>query len=421
MLLSPKFAIIFASLTCFAAVKAAPQFIDFDAILTDAAPTPTQLPVTLTVTVASATINTASAAAAASSAAVVQSENPELAATEGTLDTGSDDSTGSSDLSRRDLPQGCKAEPSVTQNQPALTNDTASAYRSFPQFAQAAEAVVPDNYNRVGGQEQYNAAIGSIGWYGYNTLKTYDVNQCASLCDAKAQCEGFNLYFERDPSTSPGNAACANTNPPSITNIKCILHGYKFNPSNFNNIGGFRGKFETAAAGSVGYLKKTSTGLAPSFPGFGLDNIVNGNCTINAPLDPLYKDVASGKYVDTFIQSAWFNSTDPANCWSTCVAHTKYTLAHDKDGNQSPCNYFTAYHIYKNGNFYQQMCGLYTRDWKDLSNPSANNTICKNTVQTRGSDTYTIAQSYDFTVLNYSQKSRTDLVPGNGTVPDRGF
>lgn len=374
MLLNQKFSFLLASVSCLAAVNAAPQFINFDAIITSDAPTPTAIPIA--VTSASAVVNTVSAVAAASSAAAVQSSVPSVVVA----------NTDTAAVQKRAASTTCSATPAGAG--PAITPDTFDAFVGSDLLTPSYNNLTtPPNYSQIQGDQ--NKSIGSKGWYSLSTLSAYDSSLCAAKCDSLERCEGFNLYFERDPSVNVDPNNCPN--PASTTNIKCVLLGSRFQSSDFINGGGWQSQFHVGVAGSVGFLKNSKSGSAPTYNNFQLGSLSDEQCTINAP-----SLVQGNSTVNTFIQSAWFSSDNIDQCAATCQAHTSYTLAHDPVGKQSPCNYFTAYQVYKNGAFSQTLCGLYTHDWSASSSPSSKPNICSNSGSTSGSDVYTITQSYDY-------------------------
>ena len=55
---------------------------------------------------------------------------------------------------------------------------------------------------------------------GYTTMQEYDVEGCASQCDAMNGCMAINVLFERDPSLDP-DTGCVDA--PSVTMIKCVF------------------------------------------------------------------------------------------------------------------------------------------------------------------------------------------------------
>ncbi|UZJ55646.1 hypothetical protein CBS101457_004966 [Exobasidium rhododendri] len=104
---------------------------------------------------------------------------------------------------------------------------------------------------------------------------TYDVAACASRCqnDLAGQCAGFNIYFERDPTTDPNSDYAPNysecSDPPSLTNVVCLFWGVPVDTSSATNTYQFRGNyFKTAHAGSNGYNILGKGYVPKTIPGF---------------------------------------------------------------------------------------------------------------------------------------------------------
>ena len=84
---------------------------------------------------------------------------------------------------------------------------------------------------------------------GYSTVDTFDTELCATKCDEKEGCLGFNIYVERDPSLNPGPEC---RNPDTVTNIKRSFWGGPVYTDTATNTGQWREQFEVAIAGSNG-------------------------------------------------------------------------------------------------------------------------------------------------------------------------
>jgi len=106
---------------------------------------------------------------------------------------------------------------------PRVTPDTASAFVSYAGFSAAAsDAPVPSGYTKTFTNLQ--AANNANGYLGFTAVQSYDVQKCADICDAKAGCSSFNIYYERDPSVNPGTGSNCR-DPASTTLIKCSFWG----------------------------------------------------------------------------------------------------------------------------------------------------------------------------------------------------
>ncbi|KAG9604895.1 hypothetical protein KCU77_g774, partial [Aureobasidium melanogenum] len=262
---------------------------------------------------------------------------------------------------------------------PVPSPDTASAFLAYASFASIASAApTPSGYSR-----QYVNQMGSSNAYGYlgfTTLKTYDVNLCASKCNAINGCISINIYFERDPTVDPGsgNSGCAN--PPSTTTIKCVFWGGPLSSSDAVNTGQWRNQFQVVIAGSNGY---TSTGV-PSIPGYG-SAIPLGNAAINAPYDSFGFNSYMGRAI-------FVGAFDAHLCADACAQKSQYALANPPtDGSPiQTCQFFTTYILYINTtkNIQGQYCAMYSESW-----PAS---YATNVGQYQGNDHFLISYSYAY-------------------------
>ena len=129
--------------------------------------------------------------------------------------------------------------------------DDAATFRADTYYSSAANAAkVPIGFKSV--FTNTGASPNADKYLGFTLMDTYDVQTCATKCNAITGCTSFNVYFERDPSVDPNDSSCLN--PPSVTNIKCVWWGSAISTANNVNSGQFRGNFEVAIAGSNGYV-----------------------------------------------------------------------------------------------------------------------------------------------------------------------
>jgi hypothetical protein len=184
----------------------------------------------------------------------------------------------------------------------------------------------------------------------------YDVNWCASKCNAISGCLSFNIYFERDPVLDPG-AGC--TNPAAFPNIKCSFWGSALDLSTATNKGQWRSSFQVGIAGSNGY---TSYRLGGPIAGWDAPQSLKTSA-MNAPL----RDCAD---TWTYMGFKLFQSGpfDPNLCSAACNAQTAYNIAHPPSTGKVPkCAAFGTYILTmtnKTGSYQQgQMCTLYTSNW----------------------------------------------------------
>lgn len=96
----------------------------------------------------------------------------------------------------------------------------------------------------------------------YQQLPSYNITQCASLCDSTPGCQAFNIYFERDPVQDPGSAC---PNPSSSTMVRCALWGSQVSLSQAQNIGEWRTDFMVVIQGSNGYNKNPTPAAISGF------------------------------------------------------------------------------------------------------------------------------------------------------------
>jgi hypothetical protein len=206
------------------------------------------------------------------------------------------------------------------------------------------------------------SAMNYLGFFNVNTTKGYDVDFCAAKCSAKAGCLAFNIYFDRNPTQTPG-AACPN--PPAFANIKCSLWGTAIDAKTATNKGSGNFKFATAVAGSNGYV---SYKLGGPVDGYDMQKLGNGNSVMNAPL---YDCTHTWTYLGYKLLQA--GSVDPRLCAAACDAQTKYNLAHPpaaaKNGSAhvATCNAFGSYILSRTNKTKTvqlgQMCTFYTAYW----------------------------------------------------------
>ncbi|KAF4556160.1 Hypothetical protein D9617_1g080350 [Elsinoe fawcettii] len=260
------------------------------------------------------------------------------------------------------LPQGSGPVPSP---------DTASRFLSDPQFTAIADsAVVPDGYTKAFSGLQ-GATEGS-GYLGYYTLKSYNPVLCQQWCDKTSGCTAFNIYIERDPTVNPAPAC---KNPASTSNIKCSLWGLEVSSTTATNRGQWRYDFQVAITASNGYNSVASPAPADGFTG-----PVKDAGAIQAPDSSymLYK-YFSGPY-------------NPSACATACLAQTDYNKKHPKkDGTYDTCSFFNSYVLSKNGAPQGTYCSLYTKAWSPQ--------YATNYGQYRGSDYYSVSQSYGWTLV----------------------
>ena len=102
------------------------------------------------------------------------------------------------DVSKRGLQERAACATQPTGAGPVPTDDTASAFLSYPSFSSAASAApTPSGYYNTFTNLQ--ASNNAYGYMGFTTLSSYDPELCARKCNAITGCSAINIYFERDP------------------------------------------------------------------------------------------------------------------------------------------------------------------------------------------------------------------------------
>ncbi|KAI0153061.1 hypothetical protein GGR57DRAFT_492494 [Xylariaceae sp. FL1272] len=322
------------------------QLLNFD--LLDDTPDPVTASIPVSATAATQTYNLAAATQSAISAPLVEKR----------------------ELNKR---EACDPEPVGAG--PIPSTDTAAAFLAFSDLSDAAEnAAVPAGY--VSAFTNLQASSSAYGYLGFTNLDSYDPAACAAKCDTIGDaCSGVNIYFERDPSVTPG-AGCPN--PASTTNIKCVFWGGSLNTANSKNVGSSREQFEVVIAGSNGYMKTR----VPKVTGY--NGVSLGDFAVNAPLNCLGQDTFMGSKV---FSTSYF---DPSLCAAACASETQYNVEHPSAG-EAPkiCYYFVTFLAAENGNPQGQYCSLYTQSW--------DKSYATNDGQYRGNDHYTNEYAFAYT------------------------
>ncbi|PNS21259.1 hypothetical protein CAC42_1038 [Sphaceloma murrayae] len=258
---------------------------------------------------------------------------------------------------------------------PVSSPDTAASFKSNTNYDQiAAAADVPQGYTLS--FSGLRGATEGEGYLGYYTLKSYDTIGCQSYCDRTKGCQGFNVYLERDPIVNPGPNC---KNPSSTVLYKCSLWGLPVVPATAKNEGQWRYDFNVLIAGSNGY-----NSLAPPAPIPGYTGPTKFGGAIQAPLLPSGADSYMGfKY--------YTGAYNPSLCTSACTAQNIYNEKHPaSDGTWKKCIFTNSYVLSKNNSPLGTYCSLYTYSW--------GNDKATNYGQYRGSDYYSVSQSYGWSM-----------------------
>ena len=295
---------------------------------------------------------------------------------------------------KRGVNDACAPQPS-SADPPSGDNSSPSSFTSDPQFASlASNAPVPPGYDVSFINLQ--ASTQQDGFLRLQTLDAYNPDACQELCDETTKCVAFNIYLERDPSLNPASNC---SNPAPVTNVKCTLYGLPISPSTATNAGQYRQQFQVVIAASNGYNKDTGPGSIP-----GYDGPTPLACAINAPL--------ASDGTDTYLGSTSFSGAfSPNMCADACTAQTQYDSQHpDQSGGFKTCvsfanhkmqkvtdpsqAFFNAYVLSENGVPQGTYCAFYTQHWGAQ--------YAVNCGQDRGSDVYTVSNSYSYDLITSS-------------------
>lgn len=267
---------------------------------------------------------------------------------------------------------------------PIPTPDTAESFLAFQTLSdRSSQAATPNGYART--FQGHTGSCSSGTYLGLFFLKTYDPYLCQQRCDSHPDgCTSFNLYFERDPSVDAGPSC---PNPPSLTTIRCTLwKNTLMTQEGAGNEGQWRGPedgtgeaFRVVIAGSNGYLKDAPP---PTFAGYSAPTPLGG--AINAPL-------LNGQ--NTYMGYKFYANGDYQQCTAACTAQTAYNSRHPPSDGSAPkvCGFVNAYLLSKNNVVQGVYCSMYTVAW--------DRSYGTNYGQYRGTDRYTVAHSYGYSLL----------------------
>lgn len=171
-----KSTFMLAALAALVAAAPHPQDIDFSMVL--AAPNPTY-----------------SEAIGVSAQVVTYNAATILAAATATI---ADVSVVETDVAKRDAMldvekrAACDPQPAGATGAPTQTTDTAPAFASNTAFASIASAApTPAGYSNT--FTNLNASNNAMGYMGFTTLQTYDVQTCAAQCNKINGCMSVNI------------------------------------------------------------------------------------------------------------------------------------------------------------------------------------------------------------------------------------
>ncbi|KAH7020777.1 uncharacterized protein B0I36DRAFT_367260 [Microdochium trichocladiopsis] len=268
----------------------------------------------------------------------------------------------------------CDLEP--LGSGPPITPDDDTTFLDSPTLASLAlNAPVPSGYAQTFSNLQ--GSVSSTNYVTYTTMDVYDPSACAAKCDADFGCNGFNLFFERDPVLAPGDAC---PNPSSTTTIKCVLWGGPVVAANAVNTGEHRVQFHVVIAGSNGYRAKKNYGAK--------DLTALGYCPAK-----YFGDGAIAAPPSSYLGIRTFavGALDTELCAMACNEYNDYLFQHPPTDGSAPvtCAFFNAYLQLQNSALQYQACTLYDQPW-----PAS---LATNYGTPRSGDNYTITSSYGYT------------------------
>ncbi|MCJ1305500.1 hypothetical protein MMC08_008314, partial [Hypocenomyce scalaris] len=273
-----------------------------------------------------------------------------------------------SSAAKRQVNNACAPQPSSSNPPMGAQNDTPADFETDPILGDTSiNAPVPNGYTQS--FSNLNASVSAPGYLGLYLLDSYDPSACAAYCGGvvNGACQGFDIYFERDPSLDPADTC---SNPPADTNIRCTHWGFGVDATAATNTGQYRDQFQVVIAGSNGYNTNRQPPAMTNFTG-----PTALPAAINAPL-------SSGAI------NSFQNAFDVTQCAVACQGQTAYDHIHATKGVYNACNFFNAYILSENNVPQGLYCSFYTQSW----GPS----YATNTGQTRGTDVYTVSESYSY-------------------------
>ncbi|KAG9713431.1 hypothetical protein KCU73_g16520, partial [Aureobasidium melanogenum] len=108
------------------------------------------------------------------------------------------------------------------------------------------------------------AGLFAPNYLGYQQLSSYDPKACSAYCNARSDCNAFNIYIQRTPTFIPDDSC---PNPTAGASITCALYGSAVDASQATNIGQYRKDFMVVIQGSNGYNLNPVPASVSSFQG----------------------------------------------------------------------------------------------------------------------------------------------------------
>ncbi|KAH0037596.1 hypothetical protein KCU78_g1652, partial [Aureobasidium melanogenum] len=212
------------------------------------------------------------------------------------------------------------------------------------------------------------AGLFAPNYLGYQQLSSYDTKACSGLCNARSDCNAFNIYFQRTPTFIPDDSC---PNPTAGTSITCALYGSAVNASQASNIGQYRNDFMVVIQGSNSYNLNPVPASVSSFQGpTALDAVAYSS--------------------NIYLSQGYFSTYDVSQCSSLCTTYTANNKTQNaKSSTYTPCNYFNVFNLTLNGQTQMMGCYLFS-----TSNASSYDTY--RTAQDPSGTTYNLTNSYGY-------------------------
>lgn len=222
------------------------------------------------------------------------------------------------------------------------------------------------------------AGLFAPNYLGYYQLSSYDTNACATYCNARSDCNAFNIYIQRTPTFIPDDLC---PNPSGAASITCALYGSPLSASQATNIGQYRKDFMVVIQGSNGYNLNPVPVSIPSYQG------------------PSALDAVAYSY-GIYLGQRYFSTYDVTQCSSVCNTYTANSRASARSGGYStytPCNYFNVFNLTLNGQSQLMGCYFFT------TSSAANYATYKTAVDSSSGTVYNLTNSYGYALYPQDQ------------------
>lgn len=226
------------------------------------------------------------------------------------------------------------------------------------------------------------AGLFAPNYLGYQQLSSYDTSACAAYCNARSDCNAFNIYIQRTPTFIPDDSC---PNPSAAAQITCALYGSPVSASQATNIGQYRKDFMVVIQGSNGYNLNPVPASISSYQGPNALDAVAYSSNI-------------------YIGQKYFSTYDVTQCSSLCntyTANSKASAQSSKSSTYTPCNYFNVFNLTLNGQSQLMGCYLFT------TSDAANYDIYKTARDSSGT-IYNLTNSYGY-ALYPQDKGQTSV------------